>query len=421
MPPDKDPDSSSHQFEGFDVPRQNWFKMPNNWTNITSDISTLAELKVIEYVLKHTWGYQEYGLKKLITTDEFMNGRRRKDGTRMDKGTGLSKPSVVSGLKKAVMHGFLEEDVNASDKARVKKYYCLRMLPVVEEPASNTEDKSENPDLHEDAFDGVKHLNADVKTFNTGVYNFNIRGKESLHRTEKDTLERQQQKDTTSNNSRADSRVSTDQTDVVVALSFHGVSKSVAQRLAREYQAEFIAEKLEYLDFLLSERPDELKRPAAWLRKAIEDDYAAPDGFLSPNERERQASEEKRRKQAESEALRQQQEHIEAKELALDEERAEERAAIHERYGTKREDEDFWQAVLKELRYGVGLANFALIADAEILHVTDDTVMVGVTSEAKYRDLQHPGQQKQIQRALKLVAKKDMSIEFVYLNSDGRN
>ena len=31
---------------------------------------------------RHTWGYREYGLKKHITLDEFMHGRKRRDGIR---------------------------------------------------------------------------------------------------------------------------------------------------------------------------------------------------------------------------------------------------------------------------------------------------------------------------------------------------
>ncbi len=297
------------------------------------------------------------------------------------------------------------------------------MASWVQEDYENAEyepDTTKKPEENEADTDGGKKGNAGVYFLHPDVKKVYPRGVESIPRTEQDTLERQQQQDTISNNKRADSdKTDTDKPDVVVALSSQGVSKRVAQKLAREYEADFIVEKIASLDFLLSERPDELKRPAAWLRKAIEDDYTAPDGFVSVDERERQASEEKRRIQADSEALRRQQEHIEAQERTRDEERAAKRAEIHERYGTKPEDEEFWQAVLKELRYGVGLANFALIADAEILQVTDDTAMVGVTSEAKYRDLQHPGQQKQIQRALKQVADRDMAIEFVYLNSDG--
>jgi hypothetical protein len=115
-------------FPGFSVPRQNWFKMPSDWTNLTAHMSSLAELKVVEYVLKHTWGYREYGLHKLISTDEFMHGRRRKDGSRIDLGTGLSKPSVIAGIKSAVADGFLEELVDDRDRGRVKKYYALHMI-----------------------------------------------------------------------------------------------------------------------------------------------------------------------------------------------------------------------------------------------------------------------------------------------------
>lgn len=112
--------SPSSPFAGFDTPHQNWFKMPNDWTDITADLSSIAELKVVEYVLKHTWGYQEYGVRKRITNDEFMQGRKRKDGTRMDKGTGLTKKSVIAGIKSALARGLLIEEVDDSDKARVK-------------------------------------------------------------------------------------------------------------------------------------------------------------------------------------------------------------------------------------------------------------------------------------------------------------
>ena len=95
-------------FPGFEYPESNWFRLPNNWPDLTAEITSLAELKVVEYVLRHTWGFQEYGIIKKITTDEFMNGRKRKDGTRFDKGTGLAKHSVIDGLRKAVEHVFVK-------------------------------------------------------------------------------------------------------------------------------------------------------------------------------------------------------------------------------------------------------------------------------------------------------------------------
>src|SRR5918998_335450 len=94
-------------FTGFERPSSNYFRMPNSWTDITAEVDNLAELKVVEYILRHTWGYQEYGIKKHITVDEFVRGRRRHDGTRLDKGTGLSERAVRYGLVSALDHGLI--------------------------------------------------------------------------------------------------------------------------------------------------------------------------------------------------------------------------------------------------------------------------------------------------------------------------
>ncbi len=164
---------STPMFQGFSKPEANFFRLPNEWTDITAKVTSLAEMKLVEYVLKHTWGYSEFDMVKKITTDEFMNGRKKKDGTRIDSGTGLSKPSVIAGLKSAVEHGLLTEEIDDSDKARIKKFYKLRMKTPLEEAGP------EEQEVH-----------ADVKNLNIGVKNFDSRGKQSLHRSEKDTKER---------------------------------------------------------------------------------------------------------------------------------------------------------------------------------------------------------------------------------------
>ncbi len=120
---------TSKAFNGFDTSQQGWFDVPNEWINICAEISSLAELKVVQYVMRHTWGHQEYGISKRISVDEFMNGCRRREGEPMDKGTGLSKPSVIAGLRSAVERGLLIEEIDGPDKARSKKYYFLRMNP----------------------------------------------------------------------------------------------------------------------------------------------------------------------------------------------------------------------------------------------------------------------------------------------------
>ena len=130
-------------FQGFRQPKQNWFKLPNEWINVMSEIKSISELKVIMYVLRHTWGYGEYDTPKCISVEEFTNGRKKKDGTRTDKGTGLSDRSVQRGLQEALDHGYLQVEIDDKDKGRIKKYYNLRMKD--DEPRLSAKDDKVSP------------------------------------------------------------------------------------------------------------------------------------------------------------------------------------------------------------------------------------------------------------------------------------
>ena len=171
--------SQRPEFPGFDRPESNFFRMPNSWTDTTAAIDSIAELKCVEYILRHTWGYQEYGIKKHITIDEFVNGRRRQDGSRLDKGTGLSERAVYDGLRKAVENGLIDEEVDDADRGRVKKFYSLRMR---EEAAETDPLQSPQP--------GVQSLQGGVQTLHPGRQSLQGRGATPAPRTEKDTLER---------------------------------------------------------------------------------------------------------------------------------------------------------------------------------------------------------------------------------------
>jgi len=124
------------KFQGFRLPQENWFRLPNEWTDITAGISSLAELKVIEYVLRHTWGFGDQ--QKHITLDEFQFGRKRVDGERMDSGIGVSQPHIINGIRRAVEDGFLEVFTIGTDRARVKKIYRLRMIGGGENESKNS-------------------------------------------------------------------------------------------------------------------------------------------------------------------------------------------------------------------------------------------------------------------------------------------
>lgn len=132
------------EFTGFPSPTRNFFSLPNEMINIIAGIKSLSELKVILYVVRHTWGFQEYGVYKTISVDEFMHGRKQIDREtgkvkRMDSGTGLSQNSVIDALKAAEQHGYLISVTDSSDLARVKKSYALKMIepPATSAPPAN--------------------------------------------------------------------------------------------------------------------------------------------------------------------------------------------------------------------------------------------------------------------------------------------
>lgn len=159
-----------NEFTGFSAPESNYCKIPNLFFELMADGMKECELKVTLYILRHTWGYQEFDEAKRITLDEFLHGRKRRNGTRIDNGCGLkSKTSVLEGLEKAIDRGTIIIESDDSDKARKERYYAIKM-------------KSD-----------VQNLN--IENSEGDVQNLNLCGTEFEHRTEKDTTKRQSIKD----------------------------------------------------------------------------------------------------------------------------------------------------------------------------------------------------------------------------------
>lgn len=146
---------TNNGFVGFDAPEENWSKLPHQFIDIMPQIETMGEMKILIYTLRHTWGYGDD--HKRISLDDYEFGRKRRDGTRIDNGTGLSKPTIINGIRRGVKHKFLFEYVDKGDKARVKKYYSLTK-------------------------GGLSSFTPDVKELD-------IEGQKPLHRTWKDTSE----------------------------------------------------------------------------------------------------------------------------------------------------------------------------------------------------------------------------------------
>lgn len=119
------PGPEAGDFQGFAPPFQNWFKVPNELIQRLPEISSQGELSVVLYCIRHTWGWGESSQR--ITLDEFEHGRTRKDGSRMDGGTGMSKTSIIRGIKRAIEHGFLDVTEEGIDAGRMSKRYAVRV------------------------------------------------------------------------------------------------------------------------------------------------------------------------------------------------------------------------------------------------------------------------------------------------------
>src|SRR5579859_7062430 len=97
-------------FQGFEEPESNWSKLPHQLIEALPEITSLAELKVILYILRHTWGYHESC--KRISQDEFENGRKKQHGERLDPGTGMSTNAIKDGIARAIKHGFIRVETD---------------------------------------------------------------------------------------------------------------------------------------------------------------------------------------------------------------------------------------------------------------------------------------------------------------------
>lgn len=166
---------------------------------------------------------------------------------------------------------------------------------------------------------------------------------------------------------------------VVVALVHEKLSEKTAIRLAQRYNRARIFEKIEYLAFLREQDPERVKKPQGWLRRAIEEDYAAPDGYQPAAERAAAAAEAQRQAEEREKAFE--------AERRRDEERREQRqrqeaarlAALHAQYGTTQDELDLWRQVLEEFESSMPASMFQLhVANTLLLSLRDGQALIGL-------------------------------------------
>lgn len=121
--------------KGLQYPKANYFPTPNNICEIIAELNG-SEVKVLFYILRHTWGFPEDDRRepKRLSFDDFLFGREarsRKTGKmhRMDTGCGVTAKSTVSKALRglALKHHLILIIEDRHDGGRVKKQYRARV------------------------------------------------------------------------------------------------------------------------------------------------------------------------------------------------------------------------------------------------------------------------------------------------------
>jgi hypothetical protein len=209
----------------------------------------------------------------------------------------------------------------------------------------------------------------------------------------------------------------TEEQPVVVALVNQGISERVASKLAKNHSKAHIEEKLDYLAFLMAERPESIQKPCGWLRKAIEEDYAAPDGFLSAEERaaaviEAQRCEEETRlylEERERQEVAEQEQQCQNEEARL--------ADLHTAYDTTQQEIDLWKQLLCEFKLNMLAASFSrYVADTVLLSLKDGEALIGLPNP-QARDWLETRFATKIRRTLSSCLRgQPVTVKFVDLN-----
>jgi len=93
------------KFSGFPEPKSNFTPIPNLFLDEVLSTLKEAELKVLLYIFRRTYGWQKEG--DCISLSQFENGIVTRKGKRLDYGTGLARSTVNEALKSIVKKGYI--------------------------------------------------------------------------------------------------------------------------------------------------------------------------------------------------------------------------------------------------------------------------------------------------------------------------
>jgi hypothetical protein len=153
----------------------------------------------------------------------------------------------------------------------------------------------------------------------------------------------------------------------------------VAQRLASRYSQERIEEKIDFLEFLLETAPEKVEAPTGWLRRAIEENYGKPAGYVSKAEREAATRAEKQRLEEQERTARERKHQEVVEQQRREQEDATRRENAYTSWKTPAALKELWPPIYEELS-ATHIALKTHLVGSVLLQINGTTAVIGVTT-----------------------------------------
>ena len=234
---------NGYKFQGIESP--NYTQVPNVFLDELMSELTGSELKVLMYITRRTFGFSKRSDN--ISLNQIANGIIKKDGTVLDKGTGLSKTKIISAINKLVDKGIIIKLKRASkEKGLESTNYSLKFKNDLFEPLYTFYTSPSKKTLLEQ--NKVKQNKETQQQENKNVV-LNLKEKKEL-------------------------------IEKLIKLK---VKKNVAKSLIRTHDHKKIESYIDYVNQRIK-KGFEIRSIPAYLIDAIKNNYQLPENFKTENE-----------------------------------------------------------------------------------------------------------------------------------------
>ncbi len=343
------------------------------------------------YICRRTFGFKKDADN--ISLSQMVSGITTKEGAQLDGGTGLSKSSVARALKDLEEKNIILR-VRRSDPKRgdLPTTYQLNIV----DPRSVIS-RGERGSVSSDT-PRVPHRDTPLSQHDIPRVPHG------------DTQETEIQQTVVQKTENA-----TTKADAVVAdLIEWGISQNVSETLTRRYAPERIHEKIDFLKHLIENEPNTVKKPAAWLRKAIEEDYSAPDSYktaLSSRHEQVLTKAGRTRKKAVLEAEKARSERSEQLQKAREAAFTERLQTLFQRFRTSEHELRIWDEAKAELA-DQGVSD-AILASLQLLKLDNGSATLNVINNFMAQQASQARVKEKLAAVLSQIAHQEVHIQFV--------